>query len=37
MDWLDVAKTLALVVGAVLGVAALLSAAMVWFLNHPKD
>jgi len=37
MDWLHLAKLLAIAVGAIAGGSLLVVGAMVWFLNHPKD
>jgi hypothetical protein len=37
MDWMHLAKLLALATGAVALVAALVVGTMVWFLNHPRD
>lgn len=41
MDWLEVARHLAVVAGLVVGSLAVMGGlvfgAMVWFLNHPKD
>lgn len=37
MDWMHLAKVLALGAGVLALVAVLVVATMVWFLNHPKD
>ncbi len=41
MDWLEIARRLAVVAGLIAGVVAvtatLVVGAMVWLLNHPKD
>lgn len=41
MDWLDVARSVAVAAGVIVGfvaiTATLVIGAMVWLLNHPKD
>jgi hypothetical protein len=37
MDWMHLAKLLALATGGIVLVATLVVGTMVWFLNHPKD
>jgi hypothetical protein len=37
MDWMHLAKLLALAAGVVALVAGLVFGAMVWFLNHPRN
>jgi hypothetical protein len=37
MDWMQLAKLLALATGGIVIVATLVVGTMVWFLNHPKD
>jgi len=37
MDWMDVAKLLALAAGVVAALALGVVGTLAWFLNHPRD